>query len=126
MQTDPLADFLTMIRNANTAGKAEVAAPYSKLKANVANVLKAEGYIEDFSLEKRSEKQSLVLKMKRKAIVGIRRISKPGLRSYVGVSEIPRVLGGLGIAILSTSRGVMSGHEAKKQNLGGEILAYVW
>lgn len=130
MQTDPLADFLTQIRNANLAGKAEVASKHSKMKSGVAKVLKDEGYIEDFGLDKRNEKQMLVLTMKvqsrQKAIKGIRRISKPGLRRYVNAREIPKVLGGLGIAILSTSKGIMSGHEAKKQNIGGEVLAYVW
>ncbi|MFZ5807014.1 MAG: 30S ribosomal protein S8 [Verrucomicrobiota bacterium] len=130
MQTDPLGDFLTQIRNANRASKAEMASHYSKMKGSVARVLKDEGYIRDFSLDKRDDKQVLVLQLKtqgkQKAIKGIRRISKPGLRHYVNSREIPRVLGGLGVSILSTSKGVMSGHEAKKQNMGGEVLAYVW
>lgn len=130
MQTDPLADFLTQIRNANSAGLTSVVSPSSNMKVSVAKVLKDEGYIEDFSVEKQEAKQSLNVKLKRggrdKAITGLRRISKPGLRKYVGSSDIPRVLGGLGIVILSTSRGVMSGHEAKKQNVGGEVLAYIW
>lgn len=130
MQTDPLADFLTQIRNANRAGKEEVASNHSKMKSGVAKVLKDEGYIEDFMLDKRGNRQVLVLKMKvhgrQKAIKGIKRISRPGLRRYVDVRKIPRVLGGLGVVILTTSRGIMSGHEAKKQNIGGEVLAYVW
>lgn len=130
MQTDPLSDFLTQIRNANSAGKPEVRSPHSRLKADVAGVLKTEGYIKDFELVKNDGKQAILLTLKsaarERAITGIRRISKPGLRKYVSSREIPRVLGGLGIAIISTSRGVMSGHEAKKQNVGGEILAFVW
>ncbi|MFH1067037.1 MAG: 30S ribosomal protein S8 [bacterium] len=130
MQSDPLGDFLTQIRNANRAGKTEAATPYSKTKSNVANVLKREGYIKDFSLEKRNDKPTLIVYLKRsakvKVIQGIKRVSKPGLRRYAGMREIPRVLGGMGVAILSTPKGVLSGQEAKKQNVGGEILAYIW
>lgn len=129
--TDPVADFLTQVRNANTAGKAEVNVPYSRLKAEIAGVLKREGYIADFYAEKlESGLQRLKIQMKvigkDRAIVGVRRISKPGLRVYKGAEEMPRVLGGMGISIVTTSRGVMTGHEARKQNVGGEILAYVW
>jgi small subunit ribosomal protein S8 len=129
--TDPIADMLTRIRNANRASKAETEIPYSRLKAEVARVLKQNGYVADFYAEK-LENGRQVLKVqlktmgKERAIVGIKRISKPGLRRYSGSQEIPRVLGGMGISILTTSRGVMTGHEAKKANVGGEILAYVW
>jgi small subunit ribosomal protein S8 len=129
--TDPIADMLTRIRNANQALKAELDVPYSRLKAEVAKVLKREGYIADFYAQK-LENGRQVLKVqlkivgKERTIVGIKRISKPGLRRYVGAKDVPRVLGGMGISILTTSRGVMTGHEAKKANVGGEILAYVW
>jgi small subunit ribosomal protein S8 len=129
--TDPIADMLTRIRNANQALKAELDIPYSRLKAEVAKVLKRQGYIADFYAQKLENgrqvlKVQLKLVGKERAIVGIKRISKPGLRRYVGAKEVPRVLGGMGISILTTSRGVMTGHEAKKANVGGEILAYVW
>jgi small subunit ribosomal protein S8 len=129
--TDPIADMLTRIRNANQALKPELDVPYSRLKAEVAKVLKRQGYIADFYAQK-LENGRQVLKVqlkivgKERSIVGIKRISKPGLRRYVGAKEVPRVLGGMGISILTTSRGVMTGHEAKKANVGGEILAYVW
>jgi len=128
--TDPVGDFLTQIRNAVSAGKDSTLARYSKLKGNIAQVLKTEGYIEDFKLETVEGKPQLSLKLRRtgkqNAITGIRRISKPGLRRYVGSQDIPRVLGGLGVSILSTPKGVMSGHEAKKNNVGGELIAYIW
>lgn len=129
--TDPIADMLTRIRNANRAGKPEVDIPHSRLKAEVANVLKREGYIASFYQEKKEDEAPVLkvqLKMvgKERSIVGIRRISKPGMRRYVSAKEIPRVLGGMGVSILTTSRGVMTGREAKKANVGGEILAYVW
>lgn len=130
MQSDPLGDFLTQIRNANCVGQAEIATPYSTIKGNIADVLKREGYVKDFALEKRNDKQTLMVyfkcSSKERTIQGIKRVSKPGLRRYVGVKDIPRVLGGMGVAILSTPKGVLSGQEAKKQNVGGEILAYVW
>lgn len=130
MQTDPLGDFLTQIRNANTAALPEVVAPYSKLKSEVSQVLKREGFIADCELTKHKDKPALKLTLKTsgqaKAIRGLRRVSRPGLRRYVGAADIPRVLGGLGVAVLSTSRGILTGHEAKKQNVGGELLLYVW
>jgi len=131
MTTDPLGNFLTHIRNANMASLPELVAPYSRLRSDVANILVKEGYIESCELEKVDGKQKLKLRLKNgtpraRAIRGIKRVSKPGLRQYVGATDIPRVLGGLGVAILSTSKGVMSGHEAKKQNVGGELLLYVW
>ena len=129
--TDPIADFLTQVRNANQAGKAEVNLPFSRLKAEIAGVLKREGYIADFYAEKQENGlQRLKIQMKQlgkeRAIVGIRRISKPGLRNYRKSDEMPRVLGGMGISIVTTSKGVMTGHEARKKGVGGEVLAYVW
>lgn len=131
MQTDPLADFLTTIRNASNASKAECSTPYSRMKSDVAHVLKSEGYIEEVELNKDGARQSIKVTLKGrtagvKPIRGIRRISKPGLRRYVGATEIPKVLGGLGCAVLSTPKGVLSGQEAKKQNVGGELLLYIW
>ena len=129
--TDPIADMLTRIRNANSAGKPETVMPFSRLKAEVAKVLKQSGYIADFYAEK-LENGRQVLKVqlkiigKERAIVGIKRVSRPGLRRYVGSEDVPRVLGGMGISILTTSRGVMTGYEAKKAKVGGELLAYVW
>ena len=129
--TDPVADMLTRLRNASRARKVEFLVPYSKLKSEIARILVKEGYIVSFEVET-PEKGHPQLKIKNKfvnktsAIAGLKRISKPGLRRYVGADEVPRVLGGLGIAVLSTSRGVLSGHEARKQNVGGELLAYVW
>ncbi len=129
--TDPIADMLTRLRNASRARKTEFLVPYSKLKSEIARILEKEGYIAGFELET-PEKGRPQLKIRNKfvnktsAIAGLKRVSKPGLRRYVGAQEIPRVLGGLGIAVLSTSQGVLSGHEARKQNLGGELLAYIW
>ena len=129
--TDPIADFLTRLRNACGAGKSEVLAPYSKMKAEIARILKQEGYISGFEVETGTGSHTQ-LKVVNKfvnrtpAITGLKRVSKPGLRRYVGSTEIPRVLGGIGISILSTSKGLMSGREAKKQNVGGELLAFVW
>lgn len=129
--TDPIADLLTHIRNANRAGKPDVEISFSRLKAEIARVLKQNGYIADFYAEKKEDgKQVLKIQLKmvgkERAIVGIRRASRPGLRRYVGAKDMPRILGGMGIAIITTSRGVMTGHEAKKANIGGELLAYVW
>jgi small subunit ribosomal protein S8 len=129
--TDPIADFLTRLRNACGAGKSEVLAPYSKMKAEIARILKQEGYISGYEVETGVGPQAQ-LKVVNKfvnrtpAITGLKRVSKPGLRRYVGCTEIPRVLGGIGISILSTPKGLMSGREAKKQNVGGELLAFVW
>jgi small subunit ribosomal protein S8 len=129
--TDSIGDMLTRIRNANSALKPEVIMPYSRLKAEIAKVLKREGYVADFYAEKLENgrqvmKIQLKIVGKERAIVGIKRVSKPGLRRYAGSQEVPRVLGGMGISILTTSRGIMTGREAKKANVGGEILAYVW
>ena len=105
-------------------------APYSKIKAEIARILKQEGYISELELETTGThpqiKVTTKLSSRRSAITGLKRVSKPGLRRYVGAQEIPRVLGGMGIAILSTPRGILTGREAKKQNVGGELLAYVW
>jgi small subunit ribosomal protein S8 len=132
MQADPLGDFLTQIRNANSSpAKAEVVTFYSRMKSDVASILKEEGYIEGSELVDKESKKALKVTLKKnkkglKPIQGIKRVSKPGLRIYVSSAEIPKILGGLGIAILSTSKGILTGHEAKKQNVGGEILLYVW
>jgi small subunit ribosomal protein S8 len=129
--TDSIGDMLTRIRNANRALKPDVVVPYSRLKAEIAKVLKQEGYIADFYAEKLENGRHVLkiqLKMigKERTIVGIKRISRPGLRRYVGSQDVPRVLGGMGISILTTSRGVMTGLAAKKAKVGGELLAYVW
>jgi small subunit ribosomal protein S8 len=129
--TDPIADFLTRLRNACKSGRSEVLAPYSKMKAEIARILKQEGYISNFEVETGTGPQPQ-LKVVNKfvnrapAITGLKRVSKPGLRRYVGSTEIPRVLGGLGTAILSTSHGIMTGQSARKLNLGGEVICYVW
>lgn len=129
--TDPVADMLTHIRNANLANKDVTEMPASKLKTEIARVLKEQGYISSFEVvNAEAGKSRLRVEIKyqgrQKAITGVKRISKPGLRVYVGKHEIPRVLGGLGVAILSTSKGVLADREARKQGVGGEILAYVW
>jgi small subunit ribosomal protein S8 len=129
--TDPIADMLTRLRNAARARKTEFTVPYSKLKSEIARILETEGYIAGFELET-PEKGRPNLKIRNKfvnkasAIAGLKRVSKPGLRRYVTATEVPRVLGGMGIAVLSTSRGVLTGHEARRQNVGGELLAYIW
>jgi small subunit ribosomal protein S8 len=128
--SDPIADFLTRLRNAGTAKKAEVIAPYSKIKAEIARILKQEGYITNYEVDTTGKFPQIKVTTKShnrvSAITGLKRISKPGLRKYVGATEIPRVLGGMGISILSTPQGIISGREAKKQNVGGELLAFVW
>jgi small subunit ribosomal protein S8 len=128
--TDPIADFLSRVRNSTQAQKMEMFVPYSKMKSEIARILKEEGYITDYELDTTAAHPRIKITNKisarSNAITGLRRVSRPGLRRYVGADEIPRVLGGMGTAILSTSRGVMSGREAKKQNVGGELLAFVW
>lgn len=127
--TDPISDMLTRIRNAHRALLPTVELPHSKLKENIAGILKKEGYISEVSVDgKEVKKLKLKLKYqgKKGVIEGLRRVSTPGLRRYVGSTEIPRVRGGLGTAIVSTSQGVMSGTQARKNNLGGELLCYVW
>jgi small subunit ribosomal protein S8 len=127
--TDPISDMLARIRNANQALLPEVQVPHSKLKESLAKILKREGYVSEWSVEGK-EKKTIKMKLKyqgRKGVIeGLRRVSTPGLRHYVRATEIPRVLGGMGTAIVSTSRGVMSGVEARKQNLGGELLCFIW
>ena len=126
---DPISDLLTRIRNANRALLPEVEAPYSKMKEAIVGILKREGYIADFAVEGKAMK-TLKLKLKyqgkRSVIEGLKRVSSPGLRRYVGATDIPRVRGGLGVAVLSTSEGLMSGIQARKKNLGGELLCYIW
>ena len=131
--SDPIADMLTRIRNANKARRSEVYVPSSKLKQELARVLAEEGYIAGFEIEKPADSPGEVLRIqfkvrqdRQRVIGGIKRISKPGLRIYARKTEIPRVLGGLGLVVLSTSQGVMSGRQANKAGLGGEVLCYVW
>ena len=127
--TDPISDMLTRIRNAHRALLPTVELPHSKMKESIAGILRKEGYIAEVSVDGKAIK-TLKLKLKYQAkksvIEGIKRVSSPGLRRYVGSTEIPRVRGGLGVAIVSTSQGVMSGTEARKSKLGGELLCYVW
>ncbi len=131
--TDPIADMLTRIRNANIAMHDDVRMPSSKLKESLAGVLKKEGYIEAFDVEENVGKPGRTLHVRMKysperarTISGIRRVSKPGLRVYSGSSDVPRVLGGLGVAVLSTSQGLLTDREARKRRVGGEILCFVW
>jgi small subunit ribosomal protein S8 len=128
--SDPIADFLTRLRNSTRAEQAQTTAPYSKIKAEIARILKQEGYISDYTVDTSGKFPQILVTNKyvnrSSAITGLKRVSRPGLRTYVGATEIPRVLGGLGVTILSTPKGVISGREAKKQNVGGELLATVW
>jgi len=128
--SDPIGDFLTRLRNAAATKNAEVNAPYSKIKAEIARILKQEGYITNYEVDTKGTFPQIKVETKiinrASAITGIKRVSKPGLRKYVGSDDIPRVLGGMGISILSTPRGIVTGREAKKQNVGGELLAIVW
>ena len=130
MVTDPIADMLTRIRNANQMRYKEVEVPASKMKNDIARILKAEGFIVDYKVKKNNIQDILVLSLKyvdkERVITGLKRISKPGLRVYVKAEEVPSVLNGLGIAILSTSQGVMTDKEARANSLGGEVLAYIW
>ena len=129
--TDPIADMLTRLRNANSVLHEKVEIPGSKIKKAIAAVLKEEGFIKDYTFTEDNKQGILTLKLKygpakEKVITGIKRISKPGLRQYSKCAELPRVLGGLGIAIISTSQGIMSDKQARKDGLGGEVIAYVW
>ena len=130
--SDPIADMLTRIRNANSAKHEAVDLPASKMKMAIADILVDEGYIEKYDLVDAGSHKNMHVVLKygadrnEKIISGIKRISKPGLRVYVGKDELPRVLGGLGIAILSTNQGVITDKEARKRQVGGEVLAYVW
>lgn len=126
MLTDPIADMLTRIRNASSVLHAEVRIPKSKMKEALANILKNEGYVEDFSVDDRNIVITLKYDHGRSVIAGLKRISTPGRRVYVNSREIPRIQNGLGICILSTSRGVMDGMTAASQNVGGELLCAIW
>jgi small subunit ribosomal protein S8 len=132
--TDPIADMLTRLRNANQAYHEQVAMPYSKIKANIAEVLKGEGYISTWAVQEPEDGvvgKKLIVELKygpnrERSLAGIRRVSKPGLRVYAKQQELPRVLGGLGVAIISTSQGLLTDRQARKRGVGGEVLAYVW
>ncbi len=127
--TDPISDMLTRIRNGGCQQLPKVEIPHSKLKESIAHVLKREGYISDVSVEgsvKRKMTVGMKYQGKKSVIEGLKRVSSPGLRNYVGAKEIPRVRGGLGIAIISTSEGVMTDTQARRKNLGGELLCHVW
>ena len=128
--TDPIADMLTRIRNANDARHATVDVPASKLKIAIAQILKDEGYIKDFEVQEGNYQGVIRITLKylgkEKVITGLRRVSKPGLHMYAGADDLPKVLRGLGIAIISTSKGVMTDKDARKQHVGGEVLAFVW
>ena len=129
--TDPIADMLTRIRNANQMRYKEVEVPASKMKTEIARILKETGFISDYQVKKNDKFEVIVLNLKygekkERVITGLKRISKPGLRVYAKAEEIPSVLNGLGIAIISTSKGVMTDKEAREKTLGGEVLAYIW
>ena len=129
--TDPIADMLTRLRNANSAYHDTVSMPYSKLKSHIAEILQAEGYIASWDVEDAEVGKKLTLNLKfgpnrERAIAGLRRVSKPGLRVYAKSTNLPRVLGGLGVAILSTSSGLLTDKQANTKGVGGEVLAYVW
>jgi small subunit ribosomal protein S8 len=129
--TDPIADMLTRIRNANSAYKDVVVMPYSKIKAGIADILKEEGYIAEVDSRDALVGKELVVSLKygpsrERSIAGVRRVSKPGLRVYAKSTNMPRVLGGLGIAIISTSTGLLTDKQAAKKGVGGEVIAYVW
>ena len=129
--TDPIADMLTRIRNANAMKYKEVKVPRSKTKTEIARILKDEGFIEDYKVRNDESSKTLVLTLKytnkkERVITGLKRISKPGLRVYTKSTDVPKVLNGFGIAIISTSKGIMTDKEARKNSLGGEVMAYIW
>ena len=129
--TDPIADMLSRVHNANNAHHDTVSMPSSKLKVNIATILKQEGYIADFAVEDARVGKTLTIELKygpsrERSISGIRRVSKPGLRIYAKSTNLPRVLGGLGVAIISTSQGLLTDRQATEKGVGGEVLAYVW
>jgi small subunit ribosomal protein S8 len=131
MLTDPVSDYLTRVRNAITAQHGEVEVPASRLKREMTRILSEQGYIEGFSVEPTPVGDVIRIQLKytdgrRSVVTGLRRISRPGRRRYVSHGEIPRVMGGMGTAIMSTSVGVMTGHQAKQRGVGGEVVAYVW
>ena len=128
---DPIADMLTRVRNANSAGHQTVSMPTSKKLVEIARIMREEGYIAGYDIEESEPRHTLVITLKygpkkARTIRGIKRISKPGLRIYAGKDELPRVLGGLGTAIISTSNGVMADRDARKKGIGGEVIAYIW
>jgi len=124
--TDPIADMLTRIRNANQNRAASCEIPVSKVKVEIAKILNAEGFIEEYKIDGNTMTLTLKYKNKERVITGLKRISKPGLRVYAKAEELPTVLNGLGIAIISTSKGIMTDKEARRNSLGGEVIAYVW
>lgn len=137
--TDPIADMLTRIRNAMLVRHSNVSIPLSRIKREISQVLKQEGYIQDFKVDKSEFPAQIIIDLKYKkdkllghagkkesVITGIQRVSKPGRRFYTGVDNIPKVLGGLGVAVLSTSRGILTGKDCRKKNIGGEVLLYIW
>ena len=129
--TDPIADMLSRVRNANNAHHETVSMPSSKLKVNIAEILKQEGYIADYKVEEVKVGKTLTLDLKygptrESSIAGLRRVSKPGLRVYAKSNDLPQVLGGLGVAIISTSQGLLTDRQAQEKGVGGEVLAYVW
>ena len=131
MLSDPVSDYLTRIRNGLISEHREVEVPASRLKREMSRILKEQGYIVDYSVEPKPVGETIRIELKytderQPAITGMERVSRPGRRRYVNKTEVPRVLGGMGTAIVSTSRGVMSGHEAKSEGVGGEVIAYVW
>ncbi len=131
MQTDPISDFLTRIRNAIAADHRDVQIPSSRLKQEMSRLLKEQGYIDDFSVEPAPVGEVVKITLRytedrRSVITGMKRVSRPGRRRYVTHNEVPRVLGGMGTAIVSTSHGVMTGHDAKAKGVGGEVVAYIW
>ncbi|MEO7298890.1 MAG: 30S ribosomal protein S8 [Verrucomicrobiota bacterium] len=129
MMTDPISDMLTRIRNANQALLPVVELPHSKMKESIAHILKKEGYVSEVGVEgkiKKTIKMKLKYEGRKGVIEGLKRVSTPGLRRYTGSTEIPRVRGGLGVSIVSTSEGVMTGNDARKKNIGGELLCYIW
>lgn len=127
MMTDPIADMLTRIRNANKANLGKVDIPASKIKANICKVLKSEGFIKSFSVVKKDAgKLDIRVSLKDGAIVGLERVSKPGLRIYKGYNDMPRVISGLGVSIVSTSRGILSSRKAQELKVGGEVLCNIW
>ena len=128
--SDPISDFLTRFKNASRAGNDQFMAPFSKAKAEIARILKEEGYIWNYEVDTSGKFPELRVTTKyvdgKPALTDLKKVSKPGRREYVGAREIPRVLKGMGVAIVSTSRGLMTGAQAKRQNIGGELLAFVW
>jgi small subunit ribosomal protein S8 len=128
--TDPIADMLSRIRNANTAYHKTVSVPFSKIKESIARILVNEGYIESFEITEDGIKKDLILTLKyngkERIITGLERVSRPGLKNYAKRSKIPRVLGGLGVAIISTSKGVITGRKARAEGVGGEVICHIW